>query len=100
LIIQYKVTAITSNNIFILEERNHFTKLNESISFTWENSRLSVLNMKYKNITDTIAIKIAQKVKIFFALKYFCSAQIGLSTRNDTRFQNQRKSQTSIKLFN
>jgi hypothetical protein len=56
--------------------------------------------MKYRNITDTIDIKIVQKVKIFFALKYFWKAQIGLSAKNDTRFQNQRKSQTSIKLFN
>jgi hypothetical protein len=53
--------------------------------------------MKYKKIKETINIRIEPVMNMFFALKYFCKTQIGLSTKNDTKFHNPRNNQISIR---
>lgn len=39
---------------------------------------------------DVTSIKIEDVVKIFFAGKYFCNTHVGLSAKNDIKFQNHK----------
>lgn len=62
--------------------------------------KVLVWYMKYTKINDTTSIKYAQNKKIFLGGKYFWNTQIGLSAKNDTKFQSHRNIHTINGLFN
>ncbi|MDR2640666.1 MAG: hypothetical protein LBC61_05125 [Candidatus Peribacteria bacterium] len=82
--------------MFVIEPKSHFKASTEKSSISL-NSKEFVWKTKYKKIKETISIKTAPVIKILFALKYFWRAQIGLSTKNETRFHNPRNNHISIK---
>ncbi|MDR2640937.1 MAG: hypothetical protein LBC61_06685 [Candidatus Peribacteria bacterium] len=56
--------------MFVMKPKPHFKVSIERI-FVSLNSKEFVWKTKYKKIKETISIKIAPVIKIFFALKYF-----------------------------
>ena len=87
--IPYKDTATSRRRILRPEPKNSAMIEPEPMS------KALAKNIKYKNITDTASIQLAEMTKSILGVIYFCSTQTGLSARKAMKFPIPRKIHTS-----